>query len=98
MRQWVENVVASGQDGLLQILRTLRGTMRAYGGPIPKEIHYYRLSDVERYIDPGMMLGLIEKLDIGSLSEDDAANVKLFRQALDRRAQGKPDFDFMSVD
>ena len=98
MRQWVENVVASGQDGLLLILRTLRGAMRAFGGPIPKERHYYKVSDVEQCIDPGMLLALIEKLDIGSLSQDDAANVKLFRQALERRAQGKPDFDFMSVD
>jgi hypothetical protein len=52
--------------------------MRAYGGPIPKESHYYRLSDVEQCIDLGLLSGLIEKLGVRKLSGEDAANVMLW--------------------
>jgi hypothetical protein len=97
MREWVRKLVMD-REGLLLMLRTLRGTVRSYGGSIPREEHYYRLSDVEPCIDPPALSALVEQLDLASLAADDAANVGLFRKAMDRRAQGKPDYSLPSID
>ena len=90
MRQWVEQLVTE-RDGLLLMLRTLRGTARSFGGSIPREKHYYRFSDLEKCIDPSALSAFVEQLDAASLTPDDAANVELFRKAMERHAQGKPD-------
>jgi hypothetical protein len=90
MRAWVEKVAAD-RSGLLLILRTLRGTMRSYGGPIPRERPYYRLGDVEKCIDPNLLSSQIDQLDVTGLDPEDANNIALFRKAMARRAQGKPD-------
>ena len=91
VRQWVENTLVSGQEGLLLILRTLRNT--SYEGSLRKERHYYKLPDVEQYVDPGRLSGLIENLEVDRLAEEDAANIRLFREALERRAQGKDELN-----
>jgi hypothetical protein len=97
MRQWVEKVVAD-RAGLLVILRTLRGTMRSYGGPIPRERHYYRLSDVEQCIGLNQLSSQVDQLDVAGLDPEDANNIALFRKAMERRAQGKPDVSFPFFD
>jgi len=64
--------------------------MRSYGGPIPRERHYYRLSDVEKYIDLNQLSSQVNQLDVAGLDPEDANNIARFRKAMERRAQGKP--------
>lgn len=92
VRSWVDESVRN-PEGLLGFLRAFKLTQRRYSSstPIPEETHYYRLSDLETYIDLPTLEKLVDSLDTQELPSEDRRNIELFREALERRRLGQPD-------
>jgi predicted KAP-like P-loop ATPase len=95
-KRWTSKLVET-QAGICQFLQIMRSTTRSYGGPIPKDYHYYKLSSIEHFIPANDLAVMIEALDHKELTEEDSKNLRLFQKALDRRKKGLPELTFMDV-
>lgn len=92
VRGWVAELVRN-PEGLLGFLGAFKQTVRTYGSftAVPEERHYYRLSDLENYIDVAALTERVDSLDTQELPPEDQRNIKLLREALARRRVGEPD-------
>jgi hypothetical protein len=75
----------------MQFLVALRNTTRSHGGYTTKETHYFNLSNIEHFVPVQQISERIEKYRPEDLSEEERELVKLFKEATQRRAEGKPD-------
>ena len=62
------------------MLRTLKDTVRGHSSPIRQEQYYYRLVEVEHYVDLGLLSLQVGQLDVNSQSPECAANISLSRK------------------
>jgi hypothetical protein len=72
------------------LLTVLLGEMHSWGQE--HQIRYYiQLSVVERFADVAKLTTLVEQVKEARLSKTEARAVREFKNALKRRAEGKPD-------
>ena len=93
-KKWVAEFIES-DPGLLRFLTVMRETSRSYGGRIPKEHHYYRVSAINAFVPVGEISTRVRALDVRTLPEEDARNIALFIKASERNQDGPSFFDIM---
>jgi predicted KAP-like P-loop ATPase len=94
-KKWVLEELLESQLGTLRFLNITRSTARSYGGSIPKDHHYYKISEVEHFVSADELAAKIEALDPSAMNEEDRENIARFRRAIDRRDQGRPEMSFI---
>lgn len=96
-RTWVLELVQF-PSGILRFLEIVRRTTRSYGGSIPKDSHYYNLSDVEHFVPTNELLEKVQSIGAIDIKDEDAKNISRFQKAIERRNGGQPDLNFMNFD
>lgn len=90
-RAWVAKQVKN-RSGCLWLLATLMGEVHSHGYTL--EIRYYmKLSEVEKFADVAALELTLRGVRLEKVGEREKIAVKKFRQAIKRKAEGKPELD-----
>jgi predicted KAP-like P-loop ATPase len=91
-RAWIENYTQSSA-GLIAFLEVMarRATVSDSAHYGSRDVWYLRLSEVERFIDPDVVVERVKKLEPRPQNEAQVRALRVFEDALERRRTGKSD-------
>lgn len=93
---WVETLIES-EDGLLAFLVafTREATSQTFGSHFAKKHPYISLKNIEDFISPEAIDTKLALIDKSKLNEKQRTAVAAFEKGMQRRRDGKPDYDPM---
>lgn len=99
VRSWVKDLVSS-PEGSIQFLVAFVSRASSQGmGDYLLRIHYsIHIKDIEKFIDPSDLENKIKGADQEKFSVEQQKALEAFRQALKRKAEGKPEEEWRNQD
>ena len=97
LRVWVSDF-ASTKTGLMRFLEATRQKSSFQSGYKRKDSYYFNLETIDKLISGEEISREIEKHDPESLSQEERMLVALYREAEQRRSEGKPERTLKSFD